>query len=548
MSTLFTLTTDTIRLTWSGPPAPVGTTGTVRAWTPDRRGRVQVEAEAPVVLQEMTSYTVYAEHRARTGPLTLHHRDPVLTQRLQTSPDGHVVHGTVALGSRAGHTRFEIRVGSSLLLTFEVEVVPTKLDYRTDYRALKRDVEALAHTLTLAYLQSTDEGAAPADARPTALSRLLVLRQTIEALERGLRQVARQPRLATVQGRAPRRLDAVRRARPEVHRQLARRALQAPPGRVWTEQLHYTLDAPAHRWLRHELLTLHRVLMRLERTAKTEPLTARQAATAAELAELATRVERLLEVDPLRVATGPPPPEAPASLRLAPGYRQAYAACLLLRQGLRPEGAALSATLKDLHVLYEYWCFLTVVREVVAWTGTTAPLRALIRVHRRGVHVRLQRGRPQTLTFPLPEGGRVTCAYNPRFGGTGYVVAQRPDLVLTVERPGHGPRRYVLDAKYRLEASAAARRQYGLPAPPAEALNVLHRYRDAILDPATGHRGTVQQAVALYPCHEDEGVGYTESALKAALDRVGIGAIPALPGATEALRSWLGRVLSGERP
>ncbi len=60
-----------------------------------------------------------------------------------------------------------------------------------------------------------------------------------------------------------------------------------------------------------------------------------------------------------------------------------------------------------------------------------------------------------------------------------------------------------------------------MPGPPREALNTLHRYRDAIRD-ASGAQGA-----------------FARSRLHRLLDEIGVGALPMLPGATAYLDAWL---------
>jgi hypothetical protein len=97
----------------------------------------------------------------------------------------------------------------------------------------------------------------------------------------------------------------------------------------------------------------------------------------------------------------------------------------------------------------------------------------------------------------------------------------------------------VIDAKYRLDDSPAALRRYGGPAPPAEALLTLHRYRDAVPH--------ADCAVALYPARASDWRGanrYEESRLWRSISGGGVGAVPLLPGSegalTALLREWIG--------
>jgi hypothetical protein len=133
--------------------------------------------------------------------------------------------------------------------------------------------------------------------------------------------------------------------------------------------------------------------------------------------------------------------------------------------------------------------------------------------------------------------------YNPTVG-TEALVPQRPDLLLTLEQPDWPAIHLVLDAKYRLDASPEYVAQYKTSGPPEEALNAMHRYRDAILEDVGGAvRRTVVQAAALFPLRVDP-AEYQAGRLWRALRRIGVGAIPLLPGHDQFLRAWLREWLS----
>jgi uncharacterized protein len=187
---------------------------------------------------------------------------------------------------------------------------------------------------------------------------------------------------------------------------------------------------------------------------------------------------------------------------------------LLLRAGPAELG------LRDLHRLYEQWCWLALVRAAAEALGRPLPAAELLVEEGDGLRVRLRRGWEHALRFPLPGGGRLVMAYNPRFSGGALLVPQQPDIVLEVHRPGEPVRRIVLDAKYRLDASPAYVARYGAPGPPEDALNTLHRYRDAL---------GATHAIALFPWRDEAG-DFRESRLWRSIESVGVGAVPMLPG------------------
>lgn len=123
---------------------------------------------------------------------------------------------------------------------------------------------------------------------------------------------------------------------------------------------------------------------------------------------------------------------------------------------------------------------------------------------------------------------------------------QRPDIVLRFRHDSWPDLVVVLDAKYRLDASDEYVKQYGSPGPPQDAVSALHRYRDAIVEETTAKdlERPVVKGAALFPLNAHDSTDFPSSRLNEALDRLGIGALPFLPGNTGHVRSWLEQLLT----
>jgi hypothetical protein len=234
----------------------------------------------------------------------------------------------------------------------------------------------------------------------------------------------------------------------------------------------------------------------------------------------------------------------------APGYHEAYRACLVLSLGLRIEGGPLRLSAKRISLLYEYWCYLALLRLVSEITGAQTRLDELFSIRQQGLHVLLEKGRRTTVPFETSGDRKISVTYNPLFGADTLLVAQQPDLLITFEDEHWHPLHLLLDAKYRIDASSEYTRRYGTPGPPEGAINVLHRYRDAILEIEHANRAspdlrhTVVQAAAAFPFRESSEGKFEGSRLWRALGRIGVGAIPLLPDHVQYLRKWVKACLS----
>lgn len=512
-------------------------------------------------LFEQTDYVVVLRGKEGVN-VGLEHGDPSLLRDVKSSRSGDVLHGVVNFGSQVGRSTFLIKASGEPELEFEVEVFPTKLDYRKDYTQLVWEVQEVLTGLALEYLRSTFQLGSPVQAKqPSHLEWLTLLREVLDTLERALIHIFRQPVRETSRETESIRVDRVRRIDPLLRRQVVRQAGSGPATRLASDigihcrmpgiSTKTTIDTPEHRWLSAQLARIHRQLSELITKERKRDVSDRGKAVLGEIEGFEKRISKLRRLAPMKSSVGQAPPDF-ASLRLlsTPGYREAYRSCLILSSGLKLGTDPLRLSIKDLSLLYEYWCYLSVVTLVAKMTGRSIPVRDLLAIERDGVRVLLQKGKERTVAFAISEERHIAVTYNPLFRGDALLVAQQPDIVLSI-RDRHWPLvRIVVDAKYRIDNSVAYLERYHSPGPPDEALNVLHRYRDAIQDSelsnrrtVDGARRTVVEAVALFPYREDRAGAFRSSRLLQSVERSGIGAIPALPGETQYLREWLEDIL-----
>jgi hypothetical protein len=589
MSELFRISTDRVFLTWSGPALnqsvlnpPDSVSGRL-AITPRRPGlnfgdvnwRAGVPAEVadnPELLVgprlfEETAYTILA--RSRDGSrVSIKHRDPNLLRSLTESEGGQLLHGAVDFRSQVGRSVFTVGVGGKPELDFEVEVFPSKLDYETDYQALTAEVQELLTGLVVEYLRSTYQrgDATPSDAPPTHVEWLTLLRAMSDDLGKALTLISAQPMRGLKRTAAPVRASKLRRADSSVRHAVARgrgtggfRRLDngiAVRARLTESRPQSTLDIAEHRWFAAQLRNIQQRLAQIRREEvkrrqryDTGP-SERVLAIDAELAALQGQVSLWLRLPPIEAATARPPAGfASLALLTRPGYREAYRSCMALALGLRLTGGPVQLSVKDLHELYEYWCYLALLRIVGNASGEDIEPSDLLAVEQHGLRVRVQKGRQHQVHF-VSDDRLLTVTYNPLFSGAGYLLPQQPDLLITVEQDDWPPAHLVLDAKYRVDSSPRYVQRYGSPGPPDDALNVLHRYRDAILDLHGDGSGrveakrTVVEGAALFPLHPPQPEKYKASRLYESLERLGIGALPFLPGEEGFVDEWVRGALS----
>lgn len=512
-----TLTAPGARLRLTGPfvPSP----------TPPRADGGVLDSEAAIGIAEESVVDVWLEGDAS---VSLRHPDPVVVAGLRSEAGGHIVVGQIALGSHVGRTQFQVTNADGPLATLHLDVVPVKASPQA-VAAMRRDVElAWAGSVFAAVRPATLCADLDLAAERLDPAWLTVLDATLPRVARALETVARRPERAVARDPAPAPTAALTRVRPASAARVARRSGADPaawPHRISAATPREHLETPALRWIaaRLDAAAAHATALVASEAARVPSLRRRRL-----LDRLGAHRDRLHELRRhalLADTSGRAPATPPLALRRRPQHRRLYDAVRALDAGLNLADGDLRPALRDVATLYETWATLAVVHAAADALGEARPDVPLARA---GADVALARGSSVQMRA---DSVAIRVQIQPRFADAPALLVQRPDVLLTVEGRTRGLR-VVVDAKYRRDDSPRAHRRFGGPAPPADAIGALHRYRDAILSP-DGQPGWVDAAVALFPSEQ------VSPRLRRSIDSLGVGAIPLVPGATEGLGDWL---------
>ncbi len=588
MEALFTIETDHLYLSWGPertkkpalPPGQASIPGRLvlrklrenlrfiniwRSTLPEAAAQDPEQTIGPLLFEQI-DYKFYARSK-ETGRLSILHRDPLITRDINQEESGRILHGYVNFGSQVGRSEFTILLDGRPEFSFEIEVFPAKLDYATDYRQILAEVQEILTGLALEYLRATFQlGLSFQVPQPTHVEWLSLLRHIMDGLERALRHIATRPVRGLSREPVTTRVEKVRRVDASVRSELRRGKgtgglLELGGGVRVREQVaerraRPVLDTLEHRWIARQLKLIHQRLRLLrgqeqQRLQESRGKGDRGRQAISELDRLDQRIAALCRLEPLAAAGDQLPPGF-VSLQLlaAPGYREVYRALLLLSLGLRLEGGLVRLSVKELSQLYEYWCYLALVRLIAEATGKEIPVNQLFTVRQQGLQVLLQKGRTTSVPFNDCNGRSIKVVYNPRFQNDYVLIPQQPDMLVTLADPDWPVLHLLLDAKYRIDSSPEFVGRYASPGPPEDALNVLHRYRDAIIENSPPGKEksrpgrTIVQAAAVFPYREQAEGEYRNSLLWQSLEKIGIGAVPLLPGDEDYMRQWLQTALS----
>ena len=505
---------------------------------------VKMGEPAPAVFFENTDYPVWVEFKdyvadARFGSALQSDTDRFTFRR-------HILAGFVNYGNEIGRSEIRIiyRVGGEVrTFSFGFEVLSTKLDYHEHWQVIVEDIEREYRMLSLDYLRRTFHGFSP-DAGGDCPD--IVWWSIFDGEQRkfikACKDIIERPRHRLRGEEAYVRADRLRRVPRNVESRLAEHRKEA--GYLYrVEQPVLSNDTPENRFLKFAICQIGSRYDALRRriesvSAASDSLRETMRSVSESLARL-RRHPFFRSVGRFKGLT-----QESQVLQKASGYSRVYRTWCLLRRAYSLSDGLYRLQTKDIATLYEIWCFIElshIVRERLRISDADVEHRN--RMEMNGLFSwDLGRGERSRILFRKDGVELAEIVYNPKntdredVGGVGMnglvvpTVPQKPDIVLQLTKNDlrQGLRMtYLFDAKYRIDG-----REGGVDVPPDDAINQMHRYRDAIYY-KDYEAGTLKKEVIggyiLFPgCGEPADVSV--SRFYRTISEVNIGAFPLRPG------------------
>ena len=461
-----------------------------------------------------------------------------------------------------------------------MEVHPRKLDLERDLTLIQRDVDDQYPLWLFSFAQKTEQGmqSVRRNSPPFPMLWLAHFTALKDDLSKNISRVLAAPhrRLAEKQ----------RRLRPEaVHRRLSVRqeervatafSEQDERFRLDVELRHLSVDTIENRFVKGVLRVIDRELGRLSERLLAAARSEGLSASGIEQVVSWRKEFRAWAERPLFKDVGEFNGLSRESLVLQQrtGYAGVYRAWQQFKLYLEVFGRSAQISVKTINELYEVWCVIEVKRLLVELgftelKSTPLALRADI------LELSLVEGESAAFVLERKDvsGQAVTVklVHEPRYGRSSATyltrtISQRPDIVLEVTFPNRERIIWIFDAKYRLanaKGNADSSESFdddprgggdseGQDLVPADAINQMHRYRDAILsaeakEPRRFFRPVIG-AFALFPgWYPDQQA--TENPYQENIAEVGIGAFPLLPNQDPVwLRTFLENHLLPSQP
>lgn len=223
-------------------------------------------------------------------------------------------------------------------------------------------------------------------------------------------------------------------------------------------------------------------------------------------------------------------------LQEAAGYSKVYKVWQQLKHYLNGSDGESRLSMKSVAEIYEIWCFLE-VKSIIESLGFEQQEKSLRHLKK----IQFEKQFPEdemAAAFVYKhesDGMQIELAHEPSFTPKGsenrtWLANHRPDIVLRVSLESGEAFFILFDAKYRIDTTQFG----GEDAVPEDAINQMHRYRDAIIhqqlfdyEPPLKSR-PVLGAFALYPGFFPK-QEYQQNPYAEAINEIGIGAFALLP-------------------
>lgn len=446
---------------------------------------------APATFFDNADYPIWIEFKdyvkdAQFGSILQNDNDRFSFRR-------HILAGFINYKNEIGRSEIQIiyKVDKETrAFRFGFEVLSTKLDYHEHWRTIVEDIEREYRMLSLDYMRRTFHGFSPdQNGEHPDIVWWSVFEGEQQKFIKACKSIIDRPRHRLHGEEVYLRADQLKQTPHNIENRLAEHRKE-PAYLYRVEQHILSNDTQENRFLK---FALHQISKRYE-DLRQRIEAVKTASGTMKSAMLATsETLKRLQHHPFFRTIGRFKGISQESMVLqkATGYSQVYRTWNLLRRAYSLNDGLYRLQTKDIATLYEIWCFIEVSHIVKAQLHLDdEDVEHRNRMEMNGIFSwELGKGEHSRILFRKDGVELAELVYNPKnadkendnVGMKDLVVPtvpQKPDIVLQLTKNDlqQGMKMtYLFDAKYRIEG-----KDKGVDVPPEDAINQMHRYRDAI--------------------------------------------------------------------
>ncbi|TQR18654.1 restriction endonuclease-like protein [Psychrobacillus vulpis] len=490
--------------------------------------------------------------------LTFYHEYPEFREAVSKISRRDILTGTLHFRNEVGLTSFEIRGNHNRrLVDVVLEIFPTKLDYKRDYKVLLDEVNEEIYNLAYHFIKRTYlQGSAKIYKEPSLAEFYRLIDLHFEQYMRALDRVEKVSHHQLIKSYVEVRGNQLRRQDQKSLAYMRKNAVKfvdvpngisigsrtVMPTKGLLMKKEHTADTHENRYVKWTMLRIVTRLKDLKRVIESSYTWGYSKVDN----ELQGKLESMIEQTEKRQKNvfwreiGKLDRSVMSLvLQMAPGYRDVLQVYTTISKSIVLQGEIYKMSIKDIATLYEYWTFLKLGQLLAKKCRQVS--QDIVKVNTEGLFVNLDKSRTAERKYVHPvTGEEITLKY--QFDTTSNrvpTVQQKPDSMLSIGKNGKDYQyQYIFDAKYRLDLET-----YSVPGPMQDDINTMHRYRDSIVVNSEGrYERTAFGAYVLFPWHEER--EYEQHPLYRSIESVNIGALPFLPNATTLVDQFIDSLLN----
>jgi len=458
---------------------------------------------------------------------------------------GQILTGFVNFGNDIGLADISFRYvresdGKDCVFRFGFEVLSSKLDYHSHWRTLVKDIEEEYNMLSLDYLKRTYHSFSQGAGDSFDLIWWNVFQSAQKKFIQSVRNIIERPRhrLNTVDTFV--RADRIKRVSPDVEERFAEHCCE--DNYLYRQGVYEnSFNTLENRFLKYTVRSISDKFGELLRRVSAYKSLAPKAS--AEFSEQDHALRKLCNHPFFRqVGKFEGMRQESLILQRDVNYSNVYRTSILLRKSFSLAEGLYRMETKNIAELYEIWCFIQVYKIVSRVSGVEPEHCNRPELSRNFVY-ELNHRDYSRVVFSKDGVELAQVSYNTKVSdndmhtgiknAVSLTVPQKPDIVLQLTKNDlekDMKLTYLFDAKYRLHKERT-------DCPPDDAINQMHRYRDAIYYKEGNSRKLKKEIVGgyiLFPGHGNKADVEAKDFYKSIME-TNIGAFALQPGNTESM-------------
>jgi predicted component of viral defense system (DUF524 family) len=456
--------------------------------------------------------------------------------------DKYFLTGAINHRNDIGKSDFVIRYkreGVSITQKLSFEVFPVKLDYKSDYKSIIADINKEFSSLVFDVLKKTYTGFKEGSEINNDIIWWGVFGQLYKDIISSAKMIMNKPHNRLVRDNYFSKADRIRNLNYELEEQIAehresyQKYYRVERKTLTTNTLENQFFKYSVFYVLHKFISIKTKLLNISRLRITDEFRADLEQIEKEFSVITHHpfFKQISEFKGMK--------QESLVLQKASGYSSLFRSWIILKRGIDFLDGVNKIELKNIADLYQIWCFIEMKNMVEKILNKKPEEINLAEILVDGFTTQLRSGKSSKVSFKKDNGDLIELFHELKYtdkildNTLSHTVSQEPDIVLRITKNDFKSNlqlTYLFDAKYRLVSDDI---ESGKDFPPDDAINQMHRYRDAIFyQESQGSDKPKKEVIGAYVLFPgaDNAATVENLYFQKSIKKVNIGAYPLIPG------------------